>query len=384
MIRKEPMNNDTDLRVLVVDDTVLYRKVVADVLEELPGVVVVGSAHNGKVALKKIAELNPDLLTLDIEMPEMDGLSVLRKMAKEAPHVGAIMLSAYTREGSDMTMKALELGAFDFIPKPQTRTLKENRDALKKAITPMIRAFARLREVRRILKGEQKRSLQGLTTARKISSGDAHVAKQTASIHRIPKSKVVTIGISTGGPVALAHFLPELPDTLGVPLLIAQHMPPVFTESLARNLDRRCAITVKEAVDGEKIMPDTAYIAPGGKQMKVADDVFKKGKIIRITNDPPENGCAPSADYLFRSVAEHFGGNATGVIMTGMGSDGTLGLEQMKAKGAFIIAQDEASSVVYGMAKRPVERGLVNTVVPLNQIAGQIRRTVPKSVKLGD
>ena len=377
------MNNETDLRVLVVDDTVLYRKVVADVLSELPGVVVVGSAHNGKIAMKRIAELEPDLLTLDIEMPEMDGLAVLRQMAIDAPQVGAIMLSAYTRKGSEMTIKALELGAFDFIPKPQTNTLQENRAELKKAITPMIKAFSRLREVRRILKGKRK-NVPGLNTTRKVSGGNTGVMKQPASVHLSPRSKVVTIGISTGGPVALGRFLPELPADLGVPLLIAQHMPPVFTESLARNLDNHCAITVKEAVDGEKIVPNTAYIAPGGKQMKVANDVFKKAKIIRITNDPPENGCAPSADYLFRSVAEHFGGNATGVIMTGMGSDGTNGLQQMKEKGAFIIAQDEASSVVYGMAKKPVAMGIVNMVVPLNQIAGQIRRTVPRTPKIGN
>lgn len=303
------MKNQTDLRVLVVDDTILYRKVITDILSEMPGVVVVGSAYNGKIAMKRIAEL-------------------------------------------------------------------------KKAITPMIKAFARLREVRRILKGKKKNAVQGLTTARKISPEDRRTATPSASIQTAPRSKIVTIGISTGGPVALAHFLPELPADLGVPLLIAQHMPPVFTESLARNLDRRCAIHVKEAVNGEKIVPDTAYIAPGGKQMKVANDVFKNAKIIRITNDPPENGCAPSADYLFRSVAEHFGGNATGVIMTGMGSDGTRGLEQMKEKGAFIIAQNEASSVVYGMAKKPVEMGIVNMVVPLDHISEQIRRTIPKSLKI--
>jgi len=376
------MQNEIDLRVLVVDDTILYRKVVADVLGELPGVVVVGSAHNGKIAMKKIAELKPDLLTLDIEMPEMDGLSVLRKMATDAPTVGAIMLSAYTQEGAKMTMKALELGAFDFIPKPHAKTLQENRAELKKAIGPMIKAFVRLSEVRRILKSKHKNAHQGLTAARKVSGGSTGVAKKTSPVHRIPKSKIVAIGISTGGPVALTHFLPELPADLGVPLLIAQHMPPVFTESLARNLDRRCAITVKEAVDGEKVVPNTAYIAPGGKQMKVANDMFKNAKIIRITNDPPENGCTPSADYLFRSVAEHFGGNATGVIMTGMGSDGTMGLQQMKEKGAFIIAQDEASSVVYGMAKKPVEMGIVNMVVPLDHISEQIRRTIAKDLKI--
>jgi len=370
------MQNETDLRVLVVDDTILYRKVVADVLNELPGVVVVGSAHNGKIALEKIAELEPDLLTLDIEMPVMDGLEVLGRMAKDAPQVGAIMLSAYTREGSEMTLKALELGAFDFIPKPHTKSLQENRAELKKALLPKIKAFVRLREVRRILKGRRKNGYQRVTET--IPAESRKAKGHFPSTQPRPRSKIVAVGISTGGPVALARFLPEIPVDMGVPLLIAQHMPPVFTESLARNLDQRCAITVKEAADGERIVPNTAYIAPGGKQMKIADDVFKNGKIIRITGDPPENGCRPSVDYLFRSVAEHFGGSATGVIMTGMGSDGTLGLQQMKEKGAFIIAQDETSSVVYGMAKKPVEMGIVDRVVPLDQIAAQIRRTVFK------
>lgn len=372
------MHNKKDLRVLVVDDTIVYRKVITDVLSELPGVVVVGSAHNGKVALERIAELEPDLLTLDIEMPVMDGLEVLRRMAKDAPQVGAIMLSAYTREGSEMTLKALELGAFDFIPKPHTKSLQENRAELKKAFAPMIKAFVRLMEVRRILKGKQKNGHQRV--AGKTPAESTIGATPFSSPQRVAQSKIVTIGISTGGPVALARFLPEIPGNMGVPLLIAQHMPPVFTESLARNLDRRCDITVKEAVDGEKIVPNTAYIAPGGKQMKVANDAFKSAKIIRVTNDPPENGCKPSADYLFRSVAEHFGSSATGVIMTGMGSDGTMGLQQMKEKGAFIIAQDEASSVVFGMAKKPVEMGIVDRVVPLDQIAEQIRRTVPRGL----
>ena len=364
------MKSEIGLRVLVVDDTILYRKVISDVLSELPGVMVVGSAHNGKVAMSKIADLKPDLLTLDIEMPEMDGLEVLRQMAKYAPNVGAIMLSAYTQEGSDMTMAALELGAFDFILKPQSNSLKNNRVELKKSIEPMLKAFTRLREIRRILRGKEIRSHERSKAV--LHRPTTRPVRITADQHR---SKIVAIGISTGGPVALAHFLPKMPANLGVPLLIAQHMPPVFTESLAGNLDRRCAITVKEAVNGEKILPNTAYIAPGGKQMKVADDVFKKTKIIRITNDPPENGCAPSADYLFRSVAEHFGRYATGVIMTGMGSDGTKGLQLMKEKGAFIIAQDETTSVVFGMAKKSIEAGIVDVIVPLEHIAEQIQRT---------
>ena len=375
---KETMKSEPDLRVLVVDDTVLYRKVVADVLSELPGVMVVGTAHNGRTALEKIAELKPDLLTLDVEMPVMDGLAVLRSMARDAPQVGAIMLSAYTRKGSEMAIKALELGAFDFIPKPQTKSLMESRAELKKAIAPMIKAFVRLRDVRKILRGKPENVPRGLAAPRSIPGGESKLTTPHLSIQPLFQSRMIAIGISTGGPVALSVLLPELPGDIGAPILIAQHMPPGFTDSLARNLDRRCAITVKEAMDGEKILPGTAYIAPGGKQMKISENALRKEKVIRITNDPPENGCAPSADYLFRSVAEFFGANATGVIMTGMGTDGTMGLRQMKEKGAFIIAQDEASSVVYGMAKKPVEMGIVDMVAPLDQIAAQIRRTVFK------
>ncbi len=366
------MGNETDLRVLVVDDTVLYRKVVSDVLGELPGVKVVGSAHNGKAALGKIANLKPDLLILDIEMPEMDGLEALRRMAKDAPTVGALMLSSLTEEGSDATLKAMELGAFDFIPKPQNNNLKDNRDELKKSMAPILKAFARHRDVRRILKGVGTQEIRGQPKTA-LQRPRTHSVGTAAVQHR---SRIVAIGISTGGPVALAHFLPEMPAKLGAPLLIAQHMPPIFTASLAKNLDRRCAITVKEAVDGEEILPNTAYIAPGGKQMKVAHERLKNIKMIRITDDPPENGCTPSADYLFRSVAKHFGDSATGVIMTGMGADGAKGLQLMKEKGAAIIAQDEATSVVFGMAKKSIEAGVVDLIAPLEQIAKHIRRTI--------
>ncbi len=377
----KPSQRATGLRVLVVDDTIVYRKAISDILSEIPGVAVVGSAQNGRVALQRVVELKPHLVTLDIEMPEMDGLTVLRGISKKAPDVGVVMLSAHTRKGGKTALRALEMGAFDFICKPRGESLQENRAELKKALVPVIRAFERLREVRGILRGREKSGIEGVTTRPKTPHERNKTKKVLSTLQYIPRSRIVAIGVSTGGPVALARFLPEIPGSIGVPFLIAQHMPPLFTESLARNLDRHAAITVKEAVNGEKIEPNTAYIAPGGKQMKVAEDVLKKNKIIRITDDAPENGCAPSADYLFRSVAQHYGGNATGVIMTGMGSDGTRGLQEMKAKGAFIIAQDELTSVVFGMAKKAVETGIVDLLVPLDQLAHQIRRTIAPSIR---
>jgi two-component system chemotaxis response regulator CheB len=189
------------------------------------------------------------------------------------------------------------------------------------------------------------------------------------------KSEIVTIGISTGGPNALTQMLPKLPGDLGVPVVVVQHMPPVFTKSLAASLDSKCALTVKEAVDREPLQNNTVYIAPGGKQMKLVASADGTNRQIKITQDPPENSCRPSADYLFRSVGDYYVGRTTAVIMTGMGSDGTKGLATLKTKSAYIIGQDEASCVVYGMPKAPADLGYIDTVVSLNKIAGEITKS---------
>jgi len=364
------MTTSNTLRVLVVDDTVVYRKIVSDLLSEVPDVEVVGSAHNGKIALAKIASLKPDLLTLDIEMPEMDGLETLKRMKAEVPDVGAIMLSSLTHQGSEMTLKALELGAFDFIPKPQDGTIKENIEAVKTVLIPMLRAYARHKEIRSILRGKA------------LSDGDVQTITQSvkadtsSSVRAKEKADIVAIGVSTGGPNALAKMMPELPADVGVPILIVQHMPPVFTESLATSLNAKCKIEVREAKNGEPLKPNVALIAPGGRQMKVATGTDGKTRIVRVTDDPPENSCKPSVDYLFRSVAHQYLGRATGVIMTGMGSDGSLGLKLMKRNGANIIAQSEETCVVFGMPKGPIEDGIVDTIAPLNRIAEEICQTV--------
>jgi two-component system chemotaxis response regulator CheB len=190
------------------------------------------------------------------------------------------------------------------------------------------------------------------------------------------KAEIVAIGISTGGPNALAKMLPMLPKDIGVPILIVQHMPPMFTQSLANSLSNKCAVAVREARQGEPILSNTVYIAPGGKQMKIVAGADGKSRVIKITDDPPENSCKPSVDYLFRSVAHHYVGRATGVIMTGMGSDGTDGLKLMKQNGATIIAQNESTCVVYGMPREAAETGLADAVLPLHQIADMIVKTV--------
>ena len=326
--------------------------------------------------MSKITSLKPDILTLDIETPEMNGIEVLARMSREAPDVGAIMLSTLSQKGGEMTMKALDLGAFDFVPKPQSGTADENRMAIRVAISPMLKAFARKREIAKIL--GSKSGVSSTKPGKEATPGPVRVAERVGGTagRKKEKSEIVALGISTGGPNALARMMPKLPSNLGVPILIVQHMPPAFTQSLATSLNSRCAIEVKEAVNGEPIRPNTAFIAPGGKQMKIVAGADGRKRVIRITDDPPENSCKPSADFLFRSVAQHYVGRATGVIMTGMGADGTKGLKMMNSNGATIIAQDEATCTVYGMPKEAAEAGIVDVVAPLDRIAAEIKKTV--------
>ncbi len=363
------------IKVLVVDDTIVYRKAVSDVLQEIPGVEVVGVAHNGKIALAKVKTLKPDLLTLDIEMPEMNGIEVLEHLQKEAPDVSAIMVSTLTAEGGHMTMKALELGAYDFLLKPSTTNIIDSKKELRTLLTPLIKTFQTGRTTVGSM-GRTARSRKPIPARSPRPAAGRTAAPPARGSVRRGKSEIVAIGISTGGPNALSRMMPMLPGDLGVPIVLVQHMPPVFTKSLAASLNSKCALTVKEAEDGEAIIPNTAYIAPGGKQMKLVASTDGQNRLIKITNDPPENSCRPSVDYLFRSVADYYVGRTTAVIMTGMGSDGTKGLDILKKKAAVVIGQDQASCVVYGMPKAPAEKGLIDVVAPLDKIASEIVKTV--------
>ncbi len=375
------------LRVLVVDDTIVYRKAVSDVLTEIPGVEVVGVAHNGKIAMSKVATLKPDLLTLDIEMPEMNGIEVLRELQRSYPNIGAIMVSTLTSDGGEMTMKALELGAFDFILKPTSKNAADSKKQLKDAIAPIIREFKKSTTASSLLRNKGqfskatrpvlRKPLKSLSTKRATPHSTAQPSGlKTKPAIRRSKSEIVTIGISTGGPNALTQMLPMLPGDLGVPIVVVQHMPPVFTKSLATSLNSKCALLVKEAEDREDLQNNTIYIAPGGKQMKLVASADGSNRQIKITNDPPENSCKPSADYLFRSVGDYYVGRTTAVIMTGMGSDGTKGLQVLHQKGATIIAQNEETCVVFGMPKKPIESGIADVIAPLNKIAEEIIKSV--------
>lgn len=366
------------MRVLVADDAILFRRLLADVLGSLPGIEVVGSAINGRIAVEKVRQLKPDLLTLDIEMPEMDGLAVLDELIRNGqPEVEIIVVSALSRRGGDLTMRALEKGAFDFITKPESATPEKGRETLLRELAPRVRAIAHRLEVRAILRGKPfstRPDVPRPAAGPERVPGDAALDAISSRMQRISKNakpEMVLIGVSTGGPVALAQLLPAIPSNIGVPILIVQHMPPIFTKSLADSLAAKCAIGVREAVHGEIPEPNTAYIAPGGRQMRLGVGPRDR-PVLELTDDPPENNCRPAVDYLFRSAAHHFPGRAMAVILTGMGSDGTLGLRLLKRQSCFVIAQDEASCVVYGMPKAAVDAGVADVILPLNSIANRI------------
>jgi two-component system, chemotaxis family, protein-glutamate methylesterase/glutaminase len=355
------------MRVLVVDDSMLFRKVVRDALGKEPAIEVVSSAADGRAALDKIDQFHPDAITLDLEMPEIDGLGVLRELRTRRNPPGVIVVSALTDAGAALTNQALKLGAFDFVLKPSGSNLDSNRDQLAADLLPKIRLLAERRQI--VLDG-------GHAAA---DFAPAHVEPIPPAIpQRAPE--IVAIGISTGGPSALHVMLPKLPSDLPVPIVIVQHMPPKFTRSLADDLDRSSAVRVAEGTNGQMLQPGTVYIAPGGMQTRIERQL--RGLKLCVTDDPPEKCCKPSVDYLFRSLAQQLGPRVLAVVMTGMGDDGHAGCKLLKDRGAFVIAQDAASCVVYGMPRQIIEHGLADLVCPLGTIAEAIDQVVrPGAVK---
>jgi two-component system chemotaxis response regulator CheB len=362
---------------LVVDDTAVYRKIVKDVLSGVEGIEVVDTAVNGRFALEKCERLKPTLMTLDMEMPEMTGLEVLRYLNKTQSPIGAIMLSAFTADGAEATLAALELGAFDFVLKPSGSDFSENMQELSRTLIPKIHAFGRAY-------GRAQRSQPAPSSNPTPCSPirperpSQNAPTQQSALMENATPEVVAIGVSTGGPQALKTLLQKLPADLQVPVLIVQHMPPKFTESLANDLNAHSDIAVKEAADGDEVTPGTVYIAPGGRQMKVKRQGARI--VIKITDDPPENSCRPAVDYLFRSVAETYRSDALAVILTGMGNDGTEGCKLLKEHKVPLICQDEETCVVFGMPREPIESGMADFVLPLNRIANRIVTLVNKAV----
>ncbi len=367
------------IKVLIVDDSVVFRKILNEALSRHSGIRVVGSAVNGREALGKIRSLRPNLVVMDVEMPVLDGLQTLDQIRKQRLKVGVIMFSTLTSKGAKTTLDALSKGAFDFVPKPTgAGAFSESVKRIESELIPKIEAYgqahrpAAVRSLRpQKPQGAGTQKIARLNTgnvARKPAAG-AGAASRPAATNRKPSGfapAVVAIGVSTGGPNALLEVIPKFPAGFGLPILLVQHMPPVFTTQLARRLNEKSRLQVVEAEDRQPVEAGTVYLAPGDYHMQVAKD--GKDRIIRLSQEPPENSCRPAVDVLFRSVADVYGSRAIGVIMTGMGQDGLTGTRLLKGKGAVIIAQDKDSSVVWGMPKFVAEEGLADRICALQEI----------------
>lgn len=344
------------IRVLNVDDSALMRQVLASLLAKDPDIEVIGSAPDPFIAREKIKALNPDVLTLDVEMPKMDGLTFLEKLMRGRP-MPVVMVSSLTEAGCQTTLRALELGAVDFITKPKI-DLREGMEEIAQDLISKIKAAA-VAKVRGL--GAGASNGVGAATSRPLVLATSAMIKTTDTI--------IAIGSSTGGTEAVKDVLIALPPNTP-PILITQHMPERFTKTWADRMNTLCRISVKEAVDGDSVLPGHALVAPGSFHMTLVRNGARYS--VRINQDPPVNRHRPSVDVMFDSVAQYAGANTIGVILTGMGGDGAKGMLAMKQAGAYTIAQDEASCVVFGMPKEAIKLGGVDKVLPLSEIPAAI------------
>jgi two-component system, chemotaxis family, protein-glutamate methylesterase/glutaminase len=343
-------------RVLVVDDSVAMRRIISDVISGDAELEVAGYAANGQIALSLLEQVSPDVVTLDIEMPVMDGLATLKSMRSKHCNVPVIMFSTLTERGAVATIDSLALGASDYVAKPtEVGSFAVAREQIREALLPKIKA---------------------LCCNRVAGDGAARpVIRRTPTQHKVAERiDVVAIGCSTGGPNALAQLLPNLPHDFAVPVLIVQHMPPAFTHFLAQRLTSFCRLPVEEAAGGELLSPGTIWVAPGGSHMSVRCE--RTARRLEITHGPAENSCRPSVDVLFRSLVPAYSSHVLAVVLTGMGQDGLRGCELLADAGAQILAQDEATSVVWGMPGFVSKAGLADAIVPLPEMADRILERV--------
>lgn len=352
------MNN---IKVLVVDDSAFMRKVIGDIIESDPAMTVIDKARDGQEALNKIKKLNPDVVTMDVEMPGLDGLSALENIMKEHP-VPVVMLSSLTKNGAEQTVKALQLGAVDFIPKTSGQ-ISLDIDTIKEEIIRKVKVAAGTRN-----------NLTNFDNIKQIRPRVKAINNFEVKPEGRGLNKLIVIGTSTGGPKALHQVLPGFPANIDAAILIVQHMPSGFTKSLADRLNSLSQISVKEAEHGEKIVPGCAYIAPGDYHLNVLarNNSNDKELLVQLNKNPLRGGHRPAVDEMFESVSKQFWAKIYGVIMTGMGRDGTDGVKYIKEKGATVIAEHQSSCIVYGMPKSVVDSGLADKIVPLNNISEEL------------
>jgi len=345
------------IRILIVDDSVVIRRLLSDTLSGDPALEVVATASDGRIALAKITLLKPDLITLDIEMPVMDGLETLAALRKLYPKLPVIMFSTLTERGAAATLDALSLGASDYATKPSnTGSPAVAIERIRAELIPKIKALCGVMVPLKFL------PLPGFRPAVKVK------------LRSNPRIEIVAIGTSTGGPNALTALVPQFPADFPVPIVIVQHMPPLFTRLLAERLNTLTQLEVQEGKAGQKLQQGQIWIAPGDYHMTVV----RRGTefVLGLNHDPQENSCRPAVDVLFRSVARTYGANVLAVVLTGMGADGTRGSADIREAGGEVIAQDEASSVVWGMPGNVVAANLADHIYPLGGIAPEVVRRV--------
>ena len=347
------------IRILVVDDSVVIRKLLCDTLSKDPELEVIASAGDGRIALAKISQLHPDMVTLDIEMPVMNGLETLAEIRKSDPKLPVIMFSTLTERGAAATLDALSLGASDYATKPSnTGSPGEAIEAIRAELIPKIKALC-----------------PAAGTKPRIPPPPRLAAPVRPRLRQ--PVEIVAIGTSTGGPNALAEVLPQIPQDFPVPIVVVQHMPPLFTHLLAERLAKQSRIPVAEGRSGVNLTAGQAWIAPGNFHMTVAGNGLHRR--LELNQEPPRHSCRPAVDVLFRSVAGAYRANVLGVVMTGMGSDGVLGAQLIREAGGEVIVQDEPSAVVWGMPGLVYAAGQADGVYPLDQLASEITRRVLQS-----
>ncbi|GAA4375720.1 chemotaxis response regulator protein-glutamate methylesterase [Nocardioides caricicola] len=362
----------TRIRVLVVDDSVVIRKIVSDLLAEDPDIEVIGTAVNGRAGVQKAALLKPDLVTMDIEMPEMNGIEAVRELRSQGLRMPIIMFSTLTERGAVATLDALAAGASDYVPKPaNVGSVGKSMEQVREALIPRIKSLVPLR---------------GGSASGRATPAGVPAVKAPPPVLRAPAvrpaggHKLLVVGSSTGGPEALASLFGSLPS-LPVPVAVVQHMPPLFTRQFAARLDRQFGFSVVEAEDGQPMGPGQVFIAPGDYHLEVV--AGQRGLTTRLTQAPPENYCRPAVDVLFRSAVAAVGSSLLGVVLTGMGSDGAVGSRAIVDRGGSVLAQDQATSVVWGMPGAVATAGLAEQVLPLDAIGPEIiRRLAPQQAAL--